>query len=153
MTQVCPIILSGGSGSRLWPLSRTLLPKQLLPLLGNETMIQQTIERLKGIPGIGPAVLVCNQEHRFMVAEQVREIGAEIGAMFLEPVGRNTAPAVAIAALHLQALDYDGVMLVLPADHSIADVPAFHAAVTAAASAAEAARGEVASVAHPRRAA
>lgn len=138
MTQVCPVVLSGGSGSRLWPLSRTLLPKQLLPLLGRETMIQQTIQRLKGIPGIGPAVLVCNQEHRFLVAEQVREIAAEVSAIFLEPIGRNTAPAVAIAALHLEALNHDGVMLVLPADHSIADVAAFHAAVAVAASAAEA---------------
>jgi mannose-1-phosphate guanylyltransferase/mannose-6-phosphate isomerase len=136
MTQVCPIVLSGGSGSRLWPLSRTLLPKQLLPLLGSGTMIQQTVQRLQGIPGIMPAVLVCNQEHRFMVAEQMREIGAPVDAIFLEPIGRNTAPAVAIAALHLKALAFDGVMLVLPADHSIGDVPAFHAAVAAAAEAA-----------------
>jgi mannose-1-phosphate guanylyltransferase/mannose-1-phosphate guanylyltransferase/mannose-6-phosphate isomerase len=137
MTQVCPVILSGGTGSRLWPLSRTSLPKQLLPLLGSETMIQQTIQRLKGIPGIRPVVLVCNQEHRFLVAEQMRAIDAAVEAMFLEPVGRNTAPAVAIAALHLHTVDPDGVMLVLPADHSIADVPAFHAAVAAAVSAAE----------------
>ena len=95
MTSISPLILSGGSGSRLWPLSRTLLPKQLLPLLGSETMIQQTVNRLRGVPGIGPLLLVCNQEHRFLIAEQMREADSDINAIFLEPVGRNTAPAVA----------------------------------------------------------
>ncbi|MRR51662.1 MAG: mannose-1-phosphate guanylyltransferase/mannose-6-phosphate isomerase [Rhodocyclaceae bacterium] len=138
MTHICPVVLSGGSGSRLWPLSRTLLPKQLLPLLGKETMIQQTVSRLRGIPGIGATMVVCNQEHRFLVAEQMRELGGDLGAIILEPSGRNTAPAVAIAALQLVSDGFDGVMLVLPADHSIADVPAFHAAVSVAAEAAAA---------------
>jgi mannose-1-phosphate guanylyltransferase/mannose-1-phosphate guanylyltransferase/mannose-6-phosphate isomerase len=138
MTNISPVILSGGSGSRLWPLSRTLLPKQLLPLLGAETMIQQTVDRLRGVPGMGPLLLVCNQEHRFLIAEQMREAGAEIDAIFLEPVGRNTAPAVAVAALHLQAAGFDGVMLVLPADHANADTAAFHAAIAAAVAAADA---------------
>ena len=137
MTTITPVILSGGSGSRLWPLSRTMLPKQLLPLLGRETLIQQTINRLHGVPGMAPMLVVCNQEHRFLIAEQVRATGSEIDAIFLEPVGRNTAPAVAVAALHLQATGFDGVMLVLPADHAIADTAAFHAAIDAAVGAAD----------------
>lgn len=136
MTSISPVILSGGSGSRLWPLSRTQLPKQLLPLLGSETLIQQTVNRLQGVPGMAPMLLVCNQEHRFLIAEQIRATGSEVDAIFLEPVGRNTAPAVAVAALHLQATGFDGVMLVLPADHVIADTTAFRAAIEAAAGAA-----------------
>ncbi|NJA88752.1 mannose-1-phosphate guanylyltransferase/mannose-6-phosphate isomerase [Rhodocyclus tenuis] len=140
MSRITPVILSGGNGSRLWPLSRRALPKQLLPLLGGETMIQQTLTRLHGLPELAPAVLVCNQEHRFLVAEQAGATPIDIGAIFLEPAARNTAPAIAVAALHLVASGSgsDGVMLVLPADHAIADVAAFHAAVAAATQAAEA---------------
>ncbi len=126
-----PVILSGGSGTRLWPLSRELHPKQLLPLLSERTMLQDTAERLKGLDNLGAPVVVCNEAHRFMVAEQLRRLGAAPSSIILEPVGRNTAPAVAVAAL--VALKADGkadpILLVLPADHVMEDVPAFHAAV------------------------
>jgi mannose-1-phosphate guanylyltransferase len=97
-----PVILSGGSGTRLWPLSREQYPKQFLPLLGERTMIQDTALRLTGLDGAGPVdapLVVCNEQHRFMVAEQLRSVGIRPGAILLEPVGRNTAPAVAVAAL------------------------------------------------------
>ena len=94
-----PVILSGGSGTRLWPLSRELYPKQLLPLVGERTMLQETVARTAGLPGIEPPIVVCNESHRFMVAEQLRELGSTPQAIVLEPVGRNTAPAVAVAAL------------------------------------------------------
>jgi mannose-1-phosphate guanylyltransferase/mannose-6-phosphate isomerase len=124
-----PVILSGGSGTRLWPLSRAALPKQLLPLAGTRTMLQETVLRLSGIAGIGAPLVVCNNDHRFLIAEQMREIGVEPQGIFLEPVGRNTAPAAAVAALTLLKRDPEAVMLLLPADHLIDDVPAFHAAV------------------------
>ena len=131
-----PVILSGGAGTRLWPLSRELYPKQLLALTGQRTMIQQTALRIEGLPAAAP-VIVCNEAHRFLVAEQMREIGVVPQALVLEPVGRNTAPAIALAAhAALQAVgDDDGadpLLLVLPADHVIRDVPAFHKAVQAA---------------------
>jgi len=94
-----PVILSGGSGTRLWPLSRELYPKQLLPLVGDRTMLQETAARVAGIPGVAAPIVVCNESHRFMVAEQLRESDAAPQAILLEPVGRNTAPAVAVAAL------------------------------------------------------
>lgn len=121
-----PIILSGGSGSRLWPLSRAHYPKQFLPLVSENTMVQETWLRLVGVPSLSAPVVVCNEDHRFMVAEQLREIGVRSEAIILEPVGRNTAPAVALAAL---ALHPDEVMLVLPSDHVISQVPAFQEAV------------------------
>ncbi len=124
-----PVILSGGSGTRLWPLSRAALPKQLLPLAGDRTMLQETVVRLKGLEGQGAPLVICNNEHRFLIAEQMREIGVDPLGIFLEPVGRNTAPAAAVAALTLLSKDPDAVMLLLPADHLIGDVPAFHAAV------------------------
>jgi len=124
-----PVILSGGSGTRLWPLSRAALPKQLLPLAGERTMLQETVLRLSGIVGIGAPLVVCNNDHRFLIAEQMRGIGVEPQGIFLEPVGRNTAPAAAVAALTLLKRDPEAVMLLLPADHLIDDVPAFHAAV------------------------
>src|SRR5688572_20332028 len=141
-----PLILSGGSGTRLWPLSRELYPKQLLPLVGERTMLQQTVARADGLPGLAPPIVVCNESHRFMVAEQLREAGTPAQAIILEPVGRNTAPAVAVAAL--VALDRarkaqaggdadDPLLLVLPADHVIRDVAAFQASVTAGRAAAE----------------
>jgi mannose-1-phosphate guanylyltransferase/mannose-6-phosphate isomerase len=145
-----PVILSGGSGTRLWPLSRELYPKQLLPLVGDRTMLQETAARLEGLAGLSAPVVVCNESHRFMVAEQLRESGATPQAIVLEPVGRNTAPAVAVAALvaleNLPARatgagaatgEADPVLLVLPADHVIRDVAAFQAAVTAGRAAAD----------------
>jgi mannose-1-phosphate guanylyltransferase/mannose-6-phosphate isomerase len=127
--KIYPVILSGGSGTRLWPLSRAVLPKQLLPLVTEHTMLQETALRLAGRPQLMQPLVVCGNEHRFLVAEQMREIGVAPLGILLEPVGRNTAPAVAAAAHYLQAIDPEAVMLVLPADHVIADVDAFHAAI------------------------
>jgi mannose-1-phosphate guanylyltransferase / mannose-6-phosphate isomerase len=126
--QIHPVILSGGSGTRLWPLSREHYPKQLLCLQGDRTLLQQTVSRVDGIVGMAEPILVCNEEHRFLVAEQLRDIKKKPSAIILEPVGRNTAPALTLAALTLKASD-DGLMLVMPADHLIEDVAAFHAAV------------------------
>ncbi|MEJ0037588.1 MAG: mannose-1-phosphate guanylyltransferase/mannose-6-phosphate isomerase [Gammaproteobacteria bacterium] len=125
-----PVILSGGAGTRLWPLSRELYPKQLLPLMGERTMLQDTAHRLAGL-NAAPPVVVCNDAHRFLVAEQLRQIGITPRAIVLEPFGRNTAPAIALAAL--AALKSappgeDPVLLVLPADHVIRDVAAFQTA-------------------------
>lgn len=133
-----PVILSGGAGSRLWPLSRELYPKQLLPLLGPRTMLQATLQRLAGIEVAAP-IVVCNEAHRFLVAEQLRAIDCRVGAIVLEPAGRNTAPAIALAAhAALAANEDDALLLVLPADHVIRDVAAFQAAIAVAASAAQA---------------
>ena len=131
-----PLILSGGSGTRLWPLSRELYPKQLLPLVGDNTMLQETVKRVAGLPHLAAPIIVCNESHRFMVAEQLREAGTPAQAIILEPVGRNTAPAVAVAALiALEGIrdngNADPVLLVLPADHVLRDVIAFKAAVVA----------------------
>jgi mannose-1-phosphate guanylyltransferase/mannose-6-phosphate isomerase len=126
-----PVILSGGSGTRLWPLSRELYPKQFLPLVGRSTMLQDTVRRLDGLGAAGP-VIVCNEHHRFIVAEQLRQIDSVPTAIVLEPIGRNTAPAVAIAALAaLQAAppDSDPILLVMPADHVLRDVAAFQTVV------------------------
>lgn len=125
-----PVILSGGSGTRLWPLSRSQHPKQFLPLVSSNTMLQETMLRLHGMTDMKPPVGVCNEDHRFMMAEQLREIGAQPSAIILEPVGKNTAPAVALAAL--TADSPDEVLLVLPADHVIANVPVFQQAVAKA---------------------
>jgi len=122
-----PVILSGGAGTRLWPLSRGQYPKQFLPLVSDKTMIQETLLRLEGVVGLQPPIAVCNEDHRFMMAEQLWEIGVKPTAIILEPVGKNTAPAVALAAL--SAKSEDDVLLVLPADHVVADKPAFHQAV------------------------
>ncbi len=137
-----PVILSGGAGTRLWPLSRELYPKQLLPLTGTHTMLQETVLRLAGLEASAPLV-VCNEAHRFLVAEQLRQLGVAPLATILEPVGRNTAPAIALAAhaaLKAGAAGdaADPVLLVLPADHVIRDVPAFRQAVQAASAAAQA---------------
>jgi mannose-1-phosphate guanylyltransferase / mannose-6-phosphate isomerase len=128
-----PIILSGGAGTRLWPLSRELYPKQLLALTGERTMLQQTALRLSGLAA-APPVVVCNEAHRFLVAEQLRELHIEPRAMVLEPFGRNTAPAIALAALAAakSAERDDPELLVLPADHVIRDTEAFHEAVRVA---------------------
>src|SRR5271163_2073529 len=133
-----PVILSGGSGTRLWPMSRTLYPKQLLSLLGHDSLLQQTVRRVGDRQGFAPPLIVANEEHRFIIAEQLREIGAVPDALLLEPIGRNTAPAICLAALHLAARDRDALMLALASDHVIADVAAFHAAIDHAAAAARA---------------
>lgn len=129
---IIPVILSGGSGSRLWPLSRELYPKQLLPLVGNLTMLQETVARLNGVAEIAAPLVVSNDQHRFIVAQQLAEIGHKAEAIILEPVGRNTAPAVAVAALHAQARGLDPVLLILPADHVIRDAATLCAVVKAA---------------------
>lgn len=122
-----PVILSGGSGTRLWPLSRGQYPKQFLPLVSGNTMLQETMLRLSGVPDLQPVIGVCNEDHRFMMAEQLREIGIQATAIILEPVGKNTAPAVAMAALSAQSPD--DVLLILPADHVMGDRLAFQEAV------------------------
>jgi mannose-1-phosphate guanylyltransferase / mannose-6-phosphate isomerase len=135
---LCPVILSGGAGTRLWPLSRELYPKQLLPLVGRHTMLQDTVRRLVGLSA-EPPMVVANEAHRFLVAEQLREINCTPRAIVLEPRGRNTAPAIALAAHAALAADEgDSLLLVLPADHVIRDVGAFHAAVELATAAARA---------------
>jgi mannose-1-phosphate guanylyltransferase / mannose-6-phosphate isomerase len=125
-----PVILSGGAGTRLWPLSRELLPKQLLALTGERTMIQETAARLAGFAGATGPVVVCNEAHRFLVAEQLREMDLPPKAILLEPVGRNTAPAIAIAAhTVLASVGEDALMLVLPADHVLQDLAAFQSSI------------------------
>src|SRR5262245_27690810 len=126
-----PVILSGGSGTRLWPLSRELYPKQLLPLVTDRTMLQETVARLDGLK-VTPPIVVCNEAHRFMVAEQLRRIEHPAQTIILEPVGRNTAPAVALAALAARAGGSDPVLLVLPADHALEDQRAYQDAILVA---------------------
>ncbi len=121
-----PVILAGGAGTRLWPLSREGYPKQLLPLVGEKTMLQETALRLDGLPALAQPIVVANEAHRFLVAEQLREIDVTPQALVLEPQGRNTAPAAAVAALLAVASDDKARILVLPADHVIADTAAFH---------------------------
>ncbi len=122
-----PVILSGGSGTRLWPLSRSHYPKQFLPLVTENTMLQETLLRLDGLGNIDNPIVVCNEDHRFMVAEQLRELGVTPQSILLEPVGRNTAPAVAMAAL--SADSPDALLLVLAADHVISDVASFQLSI------------------------
>lgn len=132
-----PVIMAGGAGSRLWPLSRQLNPKQFLALADNVTMLQATIARLDGVVH-GVPCLICNEQHRFLAAEQLRQMGLEAAQILLEPEGRNTAPAIALAALHATAQGDDPILLVLAADHLIRDVPAFHESIQVALPLAEA---------------
>ncbi|MBN4080109.1 mannose-1-phosphate guanylyltransferase/mannose-6-phosphate isomerase [Beggiatoa alba] len=128
--QIQPVILSGGSGSRLWPLSRAMYPKQLLALVTDKTMLQETALRLNDLDlDVLDPVIVCNEEHRFFVAEQMRESDIHHAHIILEPVGRNTAPALTLAALATEEISKDAVMLVMPADHVINDIDVFHQAV------------------------
>jgi len=130
VSQLMPVILSGGSGSRLWPLSRSMRPKQFLGVTGDASLFQLTLQRLKGITADAMRpIVVANNDHRFLVGEQCREVGVEPHSIVLEPVARNTAPAIAAAALAAQADGADPVLLVLPSDHVFANVPAFHHAV------------------------
>ncbi|WP_340051883.1 mannose-1-phosphate guanylyltransferase/mannose-6-phosphate isomerase [Pseudomonas proteolytica] len=127
-----PVIMAGGSGTRLWPLSRQLNPKQFLPLVDPDlTMLQATIQRLDGLDHATPR-LICNENHRFLAAEQLRQLGLEEANIILEPVGRNTAPAIALAALQALSEQTDPIMLVLAADHLIQDVNAFHQSIAKA---------------------
>jgi len=135
-TTLQPVILSGGSGSRLWPMSRAMYPKQLLPLVSEQTLLQDTVTRLNGLEKVvtnitlAEPLVVCNEAHRFFVAEQLLELGKQTADIILEPVGRNTAPALTLAALSVAAKDPQAVMLVMPADHVITDIAAFHAALS-----------------------
>jgi mannose-1-phosphate guanylyltransferase/mannose-1-phosphate guanylyltransferase/mannose-6-phosphate isomerase len=128
-TIITPVILSGGSGTRLWPLSRTGRPKQLLPLTADETMLQLTLQRTPPDEGFAPPLVVANAAHAEMIEAQLAEAGIERAQIILEPVGRNTAPAIALAAL---AVDRDAILLVMPSDHVIQDVAAFRTAVNLA---------------------
>ncbi|RYX81506.1 mannose-1-phosphate guanylyltransferase/mannose-6-phosphate isomerase [bacterium] len=124
-----PVILCGGSGTRLWPLSRQALPKQFLPLLSNQSLLQEAVIRLRGLSDLAPPLVVCNNEHRFLVADQLLELGGAVGPILLEPAGRNTAPAVALAAFTALQSDPDALLLVLPSDHVIRDANSFRARV------------------------
>ena len=130
--KVVPVILCGGSGTRLWPLSRSYLPKQFLPLISERTMLQETALRVKGIENASAPIAIANEEHRFLAAEQLREISLPPHALLLEPAGRGTAAAAAAAALLLRAEDPESVMLLMPADHAISKMPQFHAALHSA---------------------
>ena len=136
---IYPVLLAGGSGSRLWPLSRKSYPKQFSALMGDSSLFQSSAKRLSGAGFAAPTV-VTNSDFRFIVTEQLAGAGVDPGAILIEPTGRNTAPAVLAAALHLQAQDPDALMLVAPSDHVIADAEAFRAVVDIAAQAAQAGR-------------
>lgn len=123
-----PVIMAGGTGSRLWPMSRELYPKQFLTLHGDHSMLQETVLRLEGLDTRQPLV-ICNEEHRFLVAEQLCQIDRLSQNIILEPVGRNTAPAIALAALSAIVDGDDPLLLVLAADHVIEDEKAFHRAI------------------------
>jgi mannose-1-phosphate guanylyltransferase/mannose-6-phosphate isomerase len=132
MSKVIPVILSGGAGTRLWPLSREMYPKQLLSLTGKQTMLQDTALRLAAIAGAIPPIVVCNEAHRFTVAEQIHAQGIQPSAILLEPSGRNTAPAVALAALKALKIDPNATLVVAPADHVIRDAGKFQQAAEVA---------------------
>ena len=127
--QIYPVVLSGGAGTKLWPLSRTLYPKQLLPLTSNRSLLQETVSRHHDDAGFAPPLVVCNEQHRFLVAEQLAELDIRPQSILLEPQGRNTAPAIAAAACWLVARDPEAVMLVQPSDHLIGSIDEFRRAV------------------------
>src|SRR5690606_19162713 len=124
-----PVIMAGGVGSRLWPASREAKPKQFLHFGSDHSLFQHSLLRLQGLDALAAPIVVCNVEHRFLVAEQLREIGIDDALIILEPVGRNTAPAVALAALAAREREPGAQLLVLAADHVIRNVEAFHAAI------------------------
>ena len=129
MTDITPIILAGGTGSRLWPLSRQLMPKQFLNLADSDnSLLQATLQRLEGLHTTPPQI-ICNEQHRFLAAEQLRRLGMEQSNILLEPIGRNTAPAIALAALQALKSSSDPILLVLAADHLIQDTPSFHRSI------------------------
>jgi mannose-1-phosphate guanylyltransferase/mannose-6-phosphate isomerase len=130
--KIVPVILSGGSGERLWPLSRRQLPKQYLPLATDKTMLQETILRLNGLPNVSDPIIICNSDHRFLVAEQCQELNIKNLTILLEPIGRNTAPAIAAAAFQSKLQNKDAVLLILSADHVIGDKEAFHQSINIA---------------------
>ncbi|OUR71627.1 mannose-1-phosphate guanylyltransferase/mannose-6-phosphate isomerase [Methylophaga sp. 41_12_T18] len=132
-----PVIMSGGSGTRLWPLSRKNKPKQFLNLFGDNSLFQDTLLRLNGLELLESPIIVCNEDHRFMVAEQLQARNVEKAEIVLEPCARNTAPAIALAALQAQQRGNDPILLVLAADHVIQNIPAFHQAIAAASTEAE----------------
>jgi mannose-1-phosphate guanylyltransferase/mannose-6-phosphate isomerase len=134
--RITPVILSGGSGTRLWPMSRALYPKQLLPLLSEHSLLQETVRRVADPAHFAAPLIIANDEHRFIIAEQLRRTGIAARQIILEPVGRNTAPAACIAALLLAAEDPGALLLIMPSDHAIADPAAFQAAIDRAAGAA-----------------
>ncbi len=127
--QITPVILSGGSGTRLWPLSRKEHPKQYLPLAGDSTMLQETILRLKGLDNLIGPIIIYNAGHRFLVAEQCQQINVKNPTILLEPIGRNMAPEIAAAALQSLKDSDDSILLVLSADHVIQDIDTFYLAV------------------------
>ncbi|MGH6737415.1 MAG: mannose-1-phosphate guanylyltransferase/mannose-6-phosphate isomerase [Methyloceanibacter sp.] len=137
MSSIYPVVLSGGTGSRLWPVSRAQMPKQLMPFLSSRSLLQETVLRLAGDDAIAPPLVISNADHRFMIAAQLHELGVTPTTHVLEPVGRNTAPAAAVAAKIVGDLDPDGILVLLPADHHIADAAGFKQAVLAAAAYAE----------------
>lgn len=137
MLTVIPVILSGGSGSRLWPRSRALYPKQLLPLVSAHSMLQETVLRLRNIEVLHSPIIIANHEHRFIIAEQLQAIGIEHPTLILEPEGKNTAPAAVIAALYAQQQHKDAILLLLPADHVIQHTEKLHQAIAEAVSIAQ----------------
>src|SRR4051812_45021834 len=132
MPKLYPVVLCGGSGSRLWPMSRRLYPKQFLPLVTEKSLLQDTVLRLRSLADCAPPVIVSNTDHRFLVAEQLNRLGIRPDIQILEPVARNTGPAVAVAALHVMQKDPSGVLLVVPSDGAIADTAAFAKAAAVA---------------------
>jgi len=134
--KIIPVIMSGGAGSRLWPASRSAMPKQLLPLVTAQTMVQETAERLSG-DLFHPPVFICNAAHADTIRAQMADIGMPIGAIIVEPMGRNTAPCAVVAALHAQISDPDALILLAPADHHVTKPDAFRRSVAAAMTAAQ----------------
>ena len=117
--KITPVVLAGGSGTRLWPLSRNQYPKQYLPLVSNHTMLQETLLRLEGLKNMTPPIVICNSDHRFLVAEQLAQISIINPTILLEPIGKNTAPAIAVGAFQSFKMNNNSILLFLSADHAI----------------------------------